>query len=164
MSRKLKIIFIGGAPGVGKSEVANELHRLLDNCIWLDGDDVWNMNPFVVNDRTIHLAESNIKNLLKSYLEFGFSYIIFTWILHSDQIIQKLLSDIDNNQYEFHHFTLMCDEIRLKERIEADIGRTTDIDLAMKRLRQTQKVNSEKINTTSITSNQIAAMIKEKTK
>jgi len=157
-----QLIFIGGAPGVGKSEVALELLGLLNNCVWLDADDIWKMNPFVVNSQTTKMTERNIQYLLKSYFECGFSYILFTWVLHCDHLVKKLLNGIRDHDFIFRHFTLICDENTLKERITKDIGRTTDLTLAMKRRKQALKVKSEKVNTIDMTSNHIANILKEK--
>jgi len=77
-----KLIFLGGAPGIGKSAVARKLYTLLDNCIWLDGDDVWRMHPFEVNPATKTMTEQNIQHLLRSYL----TQKVFTDVLTPDQI------------------------------------------------------------------------------
>jgi len=156
-----KLIFMGGAPGVGKTAVARELLGLLDNCVWLDADDLWRMNPFVVNEHTKDMIEKSIQYLLNSYIEHGFSYIIFAWVLHSDYIVQGLLNGIGDCEYTFRHFTLLCDETTLKERISADTGRTTDPALAVKRHKQCLLVNSDKINSTDMTPLQIAGRIKK---
>ena len=44
----VKLIIINGAPGAGKSVVGNLLFSRLDNSTFLDGDDVWRINPFEV--------------------------------------------------------------------------------------------------------------------
>ena len=73
-----KLIFITGAPGTGKTEVARGLFNRLPNSAWLDGDDVWRMNPFTVDDTTIALAHSNVGAVLRNYLAAGFSHVIFS--------------------------------------------------------------------------------------
>ena len=41
-----KLILIGGEAWTGKSTCADRLFRRLDNSAWLDGDDVWCVNPW----------------------------------------------------------------------------------------------------------------------
>lgn len=144
---KNKIVFIGGAPGVGKTTVTRYLFKELDKAVWLDGDDVWRMNPFIVNTETKTMVEKNIKFVLNSFIQARFPYILFTWVLHTDSIINGLLKGLNRSEYDFHNFTLMCDENTLKKRIVNDNGRTTDISLALERLNQTEKVKSTKIDT-----------------
>ena len=157
-----KLVFIGGAPGVGKSTVVMELFAQIDRSVWLDGDDVWRMHPFVVNDATMHMVERNIQFVLRSFLKTGFSCIFFTWVLHQDSIVERLLQGLEDQQFEFLHFTLVCDEPTLMKRLSADSRRTTNKDLALDRLRQTESVNSTKICTVGKTPRQIASELKER--
>jgi predicted ABC-type ATPase len=70
-----KLVFIGGAPGVGKSRIASELLGRLDHCVWLDRDDLWRMHPFLVNDTTKNMVEHNIQFVLRSFVQTGFSVV-----------------------------------------------------------------------------------------
>jgi predicted ABC-type ATPase len=89
-----KLVFVGGAPGVGKSSVARELLARLRECVWLDGDDLWRMHPFVVNDTATNMVEHNIQSVLLSFIRTGFSVVIFTWVLHDKAIIDRLRQGI----------------------------------------------------------------------
>jgi len=155
-----KLIFIGGAPGIGKSTVAGLLIKYLENGIWLDGDDLWRMNPFLVDENTKAMVEKNISFVLNSFLKEHFSYILFTWVLHSDSIKDTILSGLDQADFDFMHFTLICDEKTLKERLSTDVERTTDQSLAINRLEQSKHVKSLKIDTVNKTPPEIASMLK----
>ena len=157
-----KLVFIGGAPGIGKSTVAGLLLKNLENSVWLDGDDVWRMDPFIVNDKTKSMVEKNICYVLNSFVQAGFSYVLFTWVLHLDVIVDTLLGKMDTSEYVFKHFTLVCDENTLKQRLSSDVGRTTDDSLAMDRLIQTKAVRGEKIDTIDKTPLEIADILKDK--
>ena len=158
MSKKL--IFIGGAPGVGKSTIAGLLLNELNDSAWLDGDDLWRMNPFAVDDNAKRMVEKNICFVLNSFLEERFSYILFTWVLHLDSITDTILNSLDQADFDFMHFTLTCDEETLKDRISNDIGRGTDSSLALKRLSQSINVNSLKIDTSNKTPDEITEILK----
>ena len=157
-----KLIFIGGAPGIGKSTVAGLLLKDLENCVWLDGDDLWRMNPFIVDDKTKAMVEKNISFVLDSFIQAQFSYILFTWVLHMDSIADVILSGIDQSGYDFRHYTLICDEESLKERLSIDVDRTTDHALAIKRLKQSKNGKSVKIDTFDKTPFELAAIFKNR--
>ena len=159
-SMKKRLIFIGGAPGIGKSAVAGLLLNDLLDCIWLDGDDLWRMNPFIVDDHTKIMVEKNIIFILNSFIKERFSYIIFTWVLHLDSVVDTILSGIDQSDLDFLHYTLICDEKTLKERLSMYADRTTDTSLALKRLRESQNVKSSKIDTVNKAPFEIASILK----
>jgi broad-specificity NMP kinase len=159
---RTKLIFIGGAPGVGKSTVAKLLLDDLKDCVWLDADDLWRMNPFIVDDNTKAMVERNIHFVLNSFLQEHFTYILFTWVLHLDSIIDKILSSLDLADFDFLHFTLICDEKTLKDRMSTDVGRTTDPSLAIKRLKESKNVKSIKIDTVNKTLSEIASILRSK--
>jgi broad-specificity NMP kinase len=156
---KPKLIFIGGPPGVGKTSVANELCLRLRNSVWIEGDDLWRMNPFTVNERTVLMVERNVGCVLRSFLETGFSYIVLTWVLHRNEIIQSLLDHISSHEFDFHHFTLICDEDELKARLAEDANRITDPHLALNRLEQARQVTSDHIDTNCKNPQEVAARL-----
>jgi len=142
-----KLVFIGGPPGVGKTTVAKELFSTLDDSVWLDGDDLWRMHPFVVTEATKQMVERNIEFVLRSFLDTGFSYVLLTWVLHYTRIVERLLAGLGGFDFEFLHFTLKCDETTLTERLASDRNRATEVELAFRRLHQCSRVPSVKVDT-----------------
>jgi len=153
-----KLIFITGAPGVGKTELARRLFTRLHNSAWLDGDDVWRMNPFRVDDSTIALAHSNIESVLRNYLARGFSYVIFSWVMHQQSIIDRIIQSLEGLEYELFVFTLVCDDATLVSRLGSNATRTK-IELAIERLRQSRGIETTKIETTGRQPEDIAGEI-----
>jgi len=104
-----KLVFIGGTPGIGKSTVADVLLGRLGNSVWLDGDDLWRMQPFTANEVTENMVEESIQFVLRSFLRSGFAYVFFTWVLHTQGIVDRLLKGLACEPFQFSMFTLLCD-------------------------------------------------------
>ena len=75
-----KLIIINGAPGVGKSAVANLLFSKLNNSAFLNGDDVWRIDPFEVNEITKNPVEDNIAYVLRNYIKAQYECVILSWV------------------------------------------------------------------------------------
>lgn len=142
------LIFIGGPPGVGKTTVSRLLLSRLSNGAWLDGDDVWRMNPFVVNDSNKRMVERNILFVLRSFLENGFRYVLLTWVLHDQSIVDRLLKGLRDLEFEFRSFTLTCSDSELTSRLETDSSKRRDVRLALDRLCQSRELDTTGIDTT----------------
>jgi adenylate kinase family enzyme len=107
------LIFIAGAPGVGKSTVARSLMDRLPDTVWLDGDDLWRMSPFRVDETTTAMVERNIAAVLREFLQGGFRYVVLSWVLHRQDIVDRIIGGLDDLPHDFHHFALVCDETEL---------------------------------------------------
>jgi predicted kinase len=114
---KPKLILIGGEAWTGKSTCAEMLFRRLHNSAWLDGDDVWRVNPWSLDDPRLRTSDINMAFVLQTYLQSGFDYVILSSIVLSDPAITaRILERITGVDYDLLSFTLMCDEATLAER------------------------------------------------
>lgn len=120
MSKKL--IIVNGVMGVGKTTISKKLYKTLPNTFWLDGDWCWMMNPFIVNEENKRMVLENITFQLKNFLKNSSSeYVVFNWVIHSDEIMDDLLKLLDGLEFDLYKITLMCSKEKLIERIENDI-------------------------------------------
>ena len=92
---KSKLILIGGEAWTGKSTCAEILYKQLDNSAWLDGDDVWRVNPWRVDDPRIRTSDLNMAFVLQTYLQSKFEYVILSSIVLTvpaikDRILGKI--------------------------------------------------------------------------
>ncbi len=78
--------------GVGKSTVCAELLKRMDDAVYLDGDWLWNMNPFNVTEENKEMVLNNIGFVIGSFLKnSGFKNIIFCWVIHTEDIFNEIL-------------------------------------------------------------------------
>lgn len=138
------LIMIGGAPGTGKSSVASRLYRRLENSVWLDGDDLWRMNPFRVTEARKEMVLNNAAFMLDSFIKESFSYIIFSWVMHEPDIVKRILERIPESGYRMLHYTMVCAETKLLQRIS---GTNRDPGLCLARLHSARENYPEAIDT-----------------
>ena len=114
---KPKLILIGGEAWTGKSTCAEILFKQLHNSAWLDGDDVWRVNPWSLDDPRLRTSDINMAFVLQTYLQSKFDYVILSSIVLSDpSITAGILEKISGVEYDLLSLTLMCDEATLTER------------------------------------------------
>lgn len=143
---KSKLILIGGEAWTGKSTCARILYKRLNNSAWLDGDDVWRVNPWSVDDPRLRTSDINMAFVIQTYLQSEFDYVILSSIVLSVPLITEgILQRIKGVEYELVSLTLMCDEKTLIARAkERDNNQSPDFVV----LEQTRKLsNTIKIET-----------------
>lgn len=156
-----KLIVINGTMGVGKTTICKELYKSLDKAVWLEGDWCWMMNPWIVNEETVKMVENNITYLLRSFLSNStFNFIIFSWVLHREEILDGLLERLSDLEFQIERITLISSETSLTQRMELD-GRTQkQIDFSIERLSFYANMNSKKIDTSEISVEEVVGRIK----
>ncbi|HEY91358.1 MAG TPA: hypothetical protein G4O07_05940 [Dehalococcoidia bacterium] len=116
-SKQQLLILIGGPPWVGKTTCAREVFLSLENSAWLDGDDVWRVNPFSVEDPRLRNSDRNMSFVLRTYLESRFDYVIFSSVVLTDkQITDGILDAIGIEGYDMLFFMLACSHSTLEAR------------------------------------------------
>ena len=150
--------------GVGKTAVCRKMNCLLNNSVFLDGDWCWNADPFQVTDETKNMVMDNITHLLNNFIHCSaYENIVFSWVLHRQDIIDGLLERLDVRNCTVKTFSLICDEKMLRQRLQQDItngNRTADvIDRSVARLPLYHELNTIKIETASKSIDDIAKEI-----
>lgn len=156
-----KLIIIHGTMGVGKTTVCQRLYKELDNSVWLDGDWCWLMHPFTVNQENKEMVMDNIRHMLGNFLKnSSFSYVIFDWVIHQEEIFTEILEGLQQYEFELYKITLCCSEKALIARMRAG-GRTEDnIRRSISRLALYQTMNTYKVDTTNLEISEVIATIK----
>ncbi len=161
---KKHLYVIGGTMGAGKTTVCNLLKKKLKNCVFLDGDWCWDMEPFWVTEETKAMVMDNITHVLNNFLACSaYDHVIFCWVLHEQEILDTLLSRLDWQNAEVHLYSLIPDEKSLEERLKKDIRqglRQKDVlERSMKRLPMYEKLQTEKIYVSGQTPEETAVTI-----
>ena len=158
------LYLIGGAMGVGKTAVCQQMKQMLPNSVFLDGDWCWDASPFVVTDETKTMVVDNICYLLNNFIHCSaYKNIVFCWVMHQQYIIDKIMNDLDTSNCNVKIITLMCDEKTLRQRLQQDIDRgirqADIIERAFDRLSCCQQLGTTKINATDKSVDTIAKEI-----
>ena len=161
-----KLILVGGAMGVGKTAVCRRLHQMLAPSVWLDGDWCWNLNPFEVTEETKAMVMDNITHLLRNFLKCSQTeYVIFSWVMHRQEIIDELLSRLTGTAFTLYSYSLVCSEEALVERLQKDIHRGLRhpdvLERSRKRLPLYQSLDTRKLDVRKRTPEDAAAQIKK---
>ena len=150
----MKTLFlIGGAMGVGKTAVCQQLKKELSNSVFLDGDWCWDSSPFQVTEETKSMVLNNITHILNNFIRCSaYDNIIFCWVMHEQAILDAILQRLDTRGCAVTCISLTAGESSVRERLMLDISRgirTPDIiPKSIARLPLYQRLNTIKIDTT----------------
>lgn len=152
MSKKL--IIINGVMGVGKTTISKMLYKELENSFWLDGDNCWMMNPFIVDDENKSMVLDNISYIINNFIKNSHSqHIIFNWVIHTDEIMKDVLSKINTSNIDVYKITLTSSKETLISRIKEDIKNglrdENNIERSLERISLYDKMDTIKIDTTN---------------
>ena len=159
------VYLIGGAMGVGKTTVSQQLKKDLANSVFLDGDWCWDANPFHVTEETKTMVIDNICYLLNNFIHCSsYKKILFAWVMHQRSVIDSILARLDTENCTVKCISLIADESSLRVRLSEDISkgiRTADvIERSLARIPMYQILDTIKIDTSGKTISQIADEIK----
>ena len=158
------LYLIGGAMGVGKTAVSQQLKRDLPNSVFLDGDWCWDARPFQVTEETKAMVTENICFLLNNFLRCSaYDHVVFCWVLHQQAILDGLLSRLDTRDCQVRAVSLLASPEALTARIEADIraGRRdrAALERSLAYLPLYDALDTEKLDVSRLTPGEAAARL-----
>ena len=162
------LYLIGGAMGIGKTAVGQQLKRDLLNSVFLDGDWCWDADPFLVTEETKAMVLENICCLLNNFLRCtACDHVIFCWVMHQQEIIDAILSRLNAENCRVHCLSLVCRPDVLEKRLQGDIAegvRTPDIlEKSLSYLPLYGALHTEKVDTSELSVQQAADLIAHST-
>ncbi len=160
------LYLIGGTMGVGKTAVSQALKKNLKNAVYLDGDNCWDADPFQVTDETKAMVLDNICYLLNNFLRCSaYENVLFSWVMHEQNIIDRILNGLDTRGCTVKCISLMADPETIRRRLEGDILRglrTEDvIQRSMERLTRFHSLQTVKIDTSGKSVREVAEEIEQ---
>lgn len=145
------VYLIGGPMGIGKSTICNQLNQDLDHSVFLDGDWCWNMDPFVVNQDTKNMVLDNITHCLNNFIHTpGIENIIFCWVMHKQDIIDKIIQKLDTEGIDIHLISLICEKEELIKRMLIDRRDNQTIRKSLQYLELYKDLYTQKIDVTTL--------------
>ncbi|OUP61781.1 nucleotide kinase [Faecalitalea cylindroides] len=145
------VYLIGGPMGIGKSTICNQLNQDLDHSVFLDGDWCWNMDPFIVNQDTKNMVLDNITHCLNNFIHTpGIENIIFCWVMHKQDIIDKIIQKLDTEGVDIHLISLICEEEELIKRMLIDRRDNQTIRKSLQYLELYKDLDTQKIDVTTL--------------
>lgn len=159
-----KLYLIGGTMGVGKTTVCQILKKKLDRAVFLDGDWCWDADPFQVNEETKEMVMSNITCLLYNFIRCSaYENIIFCWVMHEQEIIDRILSALDTERCDVRAVSLVCGEEALVKRLEKDVRRGLRqpdvVERSVGRIRLYDKLDTIKVDVSEISAEEAAEIL-----
>lgn len=145
------VYLIGGPMGIGKSTICNQLNQDLDHSVFLDGDWCWNMDPFIVNQDTKNMVLDNITHCLNNFIHTpGIENIIFCWVMHKQDIIDKIIQKLDTEGVDIHLISLICEKEELIKRMLIDRRDNQTIRKSLQYLEFYKDLDTQKIDVTTL--------------
>ncbi len=128
--KKKKLIYISGTTGVGKTTTAKKLVNELNSSVMLDGDWCFEQgSDWHFDKETMERTIDSICYVLNNHLHNpNFDNIIFSWILHQDNVINQIINYLEENgnQFEFYNITLTCNPKVIYSRLVNRIKKTSE--------------------------------------
>src|SRR5688500_16992577 len=83
----MRVVMLGGAPGVGKSSVAGHLLELAQDgphlVQWVDVDSLWLHQPWRVDERMTAMVQANLRTVASHASQAAVDILLITWVFQS---------------------------------------------------------------------------------
>lgn len=91
-----RLILITGAPGVGKTSVAQQLAADLDGTVVRLCGDVFVLavTPFEISDDRRLFLRQNLASCVKHSIAHGYDWVVIECVIPSDEFIAELLAEV----------------------------------------------------------------------
>jgi hypothetical protein len=146
-----KFIIINGAMGVGKSYTCKELNKRLMNSVWLDGDWCMMINPLNFTPEITKMFLDNCIHLLKNFLSSPtLDYVIFSWVFPREDLLNFIVKQVYNTNFEVKKISLICSNDKLIERMKTAGRDESTIEKSLIYQEVIKSMDTIKIDTTEL--------------
>ncbi|MEK4418410.1 AAA family ATPase [Bacillus sp. FSL K6-0268] len=119
---KTKLVFITGAPGVGKTETGQKLiHFCPNNSALIDTDKLGSIQPFKIDDDFYELVGKNLKACINNFHDHKYQLLIITGVLIPEGMYKHIIDFVsDKTKFEYKIYGLQANEETIINRINND--------------------------------------------
>jgi chloramphenicol 3-O-phosphotransferase len=115
----MRVVLVGGAPGVGKSTVARRLLHIAARgrslVQWVDVDALWLHQPWRVDERTKRMVQSNLAAVMANAQIAGVDVLVVTWVFQGPEM-HDLVRRLAPRETSFVSIQLLVDETTWRAR------------------------------------------------
>ncbi|MBB5789488.1 AAA family ATPase [Jiangella mangrovi] len=142
----MRLVLLGGAPGVGKTSVARQLLRRAAGgsalVQWVDVDALWWHQPWRVDERTTAMVRANLAAVMDHAATAGVQVLVVTWVFQSTHL-HELVRSLAPPGALPTTVQLVVGETEWRRRFEADPDRPPIDDFFRDRYAGAQKTPSD---------------------
>ncbi|TDE97199.1 hypothetical protein EXU48_03010 [Occultella glacieicola] len=144
----MRLVLLGGAPGVGKSTVAREFLSLAaDGSVlvqWVDVDSLWAHQPWEVTERTTAMVQANLRAVIANADAAGIELLLVTWVFQ-DTSMQDLVRTLAPPALPTVSVQLHAEPETWRHRFESDSARPELDDFYRRRYIEAQRTPSDHV-------------------
>ncbi|HEY1179227.1 MAG TPA: hypothetical protein VGF17_23990, partial [Phytomonospora sp.] len=122
----MRMVLLGGAPGVGKTSTATELLHLAQGgselVQWVDVDALWSHQPWHVDAAMISMVQANLRAVIGNAATAGVELLLVTWVFQ-EASFHELLRELAPDGVKVATVQLLAREATWRERWAADPAR-----------------------------------------
>ncbi|PWJ54955.1 hypothetical protein SAMN06264364_105164 [Quadrisphaera granulorum] len=176
----MRLVLLGGAPGIGKNSVARavlthhhstsdgpdpqgDLRQATPLLQWIDVDGLWLHQPWRVDQAMRDLVGANLRALLGNAAAAGVDVVLVTWTFHNNQL-RRVVVDAAPEGTGVRTVQLVADQGVWEARFNADPDRPTVDDFYRGRHADAQAMRADVVvDTTAVSIEQAAARVAAET-
>ncbi len=144
----MRVVLLGGAPGVGKSTTARELLRSASHgpilVQWVEVDALWSHQPWRVDEVTVAMLHSNLRAVMSNAAAAAVQVLIVTWVFQ-DTAMQNLLRQLAPEGSHISTVQLCMGETSWRQRFTADVTRPSIDQFFEDRYKQAQTTAADHV-------------------
>lgn len=119
----MRVVLLGGAPGIGKTVTARRVLRIAARGTilvqWVDVDALWLHQPWRVDERTKTMVRANLAGVMANAHQGGIDILLVTWVFqHSD--MHALVRGLAPEEATIETVQLLASEPIWRRRFEED--------------------------------------------
>lgn len=161
----MRVVLLGGAPGIGKTTTARALLDLAAQGArlvqWVDVDALWLHQPWRVDDAMRTMVQANLRAVMANADTAGVEVLVVTWVFQNEEM-QSLVRGLAPPGTQLVRVQLVADESAWRARFTADGARPPIDEFFLGRYRDAQRTSADhRVDTTGLDPRGTAAVLVE---